>query len=263
MGRDSIIHQINPEQFSTKFHGLFERGIPDRPVLFSVLEGRNAGRIFVDDPAQPTWAVVQAPWPCLFIGGNPPAGVLEKLTQQLALGLVLTPEMSTYANAVRPHNISVARWEFSGRLAGTPQFEQLLRTIPPGFTLRRMDENLFSHSLWKTEYLRSCGSAANFFKNALGLVLLSGSEPVAEASACYIGDKSAAVGAVTATGHRGKGLAALVAAHLINACEKQGLSTLWSCDQTHAASLAVARKLGYAAIRAYTLVYSVKAQPNS
>ena len=54
--------EIDPVQSSTKLETLFDRWMPYRPRLFSVLEGCHKVRALVDDIANPTWCVLRSGW---------------------------------------------------------------------------------------------------------------------------------------------------------------------------------------------------------
>ena len=61
----------------------------------------------------------------------------------------------------------------------------------------------------------------------------------------------AEVGVGTSAAHRGRGLATLAAARVILACEARGYRPFWNAASQNAASVALARRLGFRTERAF------------
>jgi RimJ/RimL family protein N-acetyltransferase len=62
------------------------------------------------------------------------------------------------------------------------------------------------------------------------------------------------LGITTQKPYRGRGIATIACAHLIQLCEAAGASTYWECVRLNAGSRALARKLGFVNERAYKLL---------
>src|SRR5438552_19165986 len=96
------MQRLASDQFPQTMRNLFDASIPDQPVLFSVLEGRNTGSACVDDKDDPSWAIVKAPWHGLFVGGQPPLDAVAQATEELLSGLVIWEGCEAYRHSVRP-----------------------------------------------------------------------------------------------------------------------------------------------------------------
>jgi RimJ/RimL family protein N-acetyltransferase len=239
---------------------LFDDDLPDRPVLQAALAGRAPARAVADSPKNPGWCVVKlAAWNCAFIGGEPGRAemiaALERLRQGRLIGLVAWPGNAAYLASLALPTIAVPRLEFSGPDVRSDRFQQWLSAVPSPCRVAPLDDAWFERSLWREDYLASHGSAAVFLASAMGFCLVRDGEIISEATATFVAGGQAEIGAITAEACGGRGYAPIMAAHLIRACEHQGLETLWSCDREHQASVAVARKLGYVRVREYEHLY--------
>ncbi len=66
-----------------------------------------------------------------------------------------------------------------------------------------------------------------------------------------LGSTYAEIGAITHEPYRGRGLAPIAVAYLIEALSERGYQAYWSCDIDNPASATVARKLGFRIERFY------------
>ena len=80
---------------------------------------------------------------------------------------------------------------------------------------------------------------------------MHGEEIIVEAYASALGSTYAEIGAITHDPYRGRGLAPIAVAYLIDALEASGYQGYWSCDIDNPASARVARKLGFRIERLY------------
>src|SRR3954452_24208952 len=129
---------------------LFDFGKPTMPRAINVLDSVVRGEILVDDPAQPTWAVVrEATYGTLYFGGHVDGrlvrSVVERFRQSGDVGIgcwrddalndMLPPDpdydgLTLYFTHRSPH---VALQHF-------------IAACPPAYVLRPRDERLFAAS---------------------------------------------------------------------------------------------------------------------
>jgi GNAT superfamily N-acetyltransferase len=128
--------------------------------------------------------------------------------------------------------------------------------IPGGLHIRAMDRELLARCEWGPPMELACGSFEAFLAHGVGLCLMRDDEIIAEAYAPFRGVRTMELGVVTRDDQRGHGYAALLCAHLIPLCRQRGFEPYWSCDADNAASIRLARRLGFGDARPYTaLVY--------
>ena len=237
--------------------------IPNRAILFAVLEGQNPGQVWIDVREAPTRCMVVAHVGAIFIGG-----VWEQQALDLAI-MALRREREIFLawpqqgmGSLRPPNqysLVFPRLEFWDRapeLAGDlhSPFARA-RNLPARLAFRRIDADLLRRCAWRDQMVDFCGSEDAFERLALGFCLLRDDDILCEAYASSRGAGLWEIGVVTTERERGKGYAALTCAQLILACEAQGTPTMWSCDIANTASAATARRLGYRIERPYIFYY--------
>lgn len=223
-----------------------------------VLNGDAIGRIFTDDPIQPTWGIVQE----AYDGTIYPSAVVDtQLLSQLIPQLCANSEVvlgQWYEDtqfdipALKPEYDGAAI-DFTNRPIGAG-LENLLRPIPDGYELRQVDAVLFPHCTDYAQSVVAYGSAEKALQKLTGFCLLAGAEVVCEAFAGPAVKGMREMGVATHTAHRRRGLATITCAHLIQACEQIGQQTWWNCAKQNAASVALARKLGYRTEREYRVL---------
>jgi hypothetical protein len=243
---------ITPPQVTPAIRSLFCTDEMQAARCFNVLDGSVPnGKILVDDPIAPQWALVQeATDHCLFLGADVDpdefALAFAVLRQEgdVLIGmpyddprLGLFPADPYYDNCVL---------EFYDRPLGQG-LESILHRAPADCTIRRLDRDLFLRTEWGPGDVASIGGLDNWEKSCFGYVLMRGDEILSEAT---VGSASLGLfepGVFTQEQHRGKGYGTLVTARLIQEIEARGGRTYWNCTIQNLASTAIARKLSYRA----------------
>ncbi|MGH8019506.1 MAG: GNAT family N-acetyltransferase, partial [Opitutaceae bacterium] len=148
-----------------------------------------------------------------------------------------------------------ARLEYRQRIdfAGA-RLREAQQRIPAGPRVVRIDAELMKRCLWREEAALASGSIAEFLLHGVGFCLMLDNQIVSEAYSCFWGLDRVEIATITHGDHRGKGYAGAVCAHLIDACERIGFSTYWSCDADNAPSRRLAARLGFADPRDYRLL---------
>ena len=242
--------QITSDQVTPQIRALFRTDEPQAKRCFLVLEGAaGGGKIIVDDPNHPRWAVVQEVTDnSLYLGGEIDAETFAEVFATLRCeGNVL---VGMWADDPRiqlhPPGPIYDGWtlEFYDRPIGEG-LDSYLRELPEGCVLRRMDRDLVLRTQWGPGDVQSCGGLDVWEKTCFGYCLMRGDEILSESS---VGPPALGLyepGVITQEKQRGKGYATIVSARLVQEIEARGGQTYWNCARQNKASAAVARKLGY------------------
>lgn len=247
--------EVRPEVMA-----LFDLNKPTMPRAFNVLEGVNHGQILVDDPTQPTWAVVRdAIYGTLYFGGQMGAPLLASIVEhfresgEVGIGCWLDDPLNEML-APSP--------DYDGRTLyfteRSPSHDPQRPELPSGYSLVPRDEHLFSQSFDYESTLASFGSVENAIRHTLGVIIIHDDLVICEAATGAPTHGWIEIGVTTAEGHRQKGLATIACARLIELCEARDLSTWWDCAKQNIPSIKLARKLGYQNEREYRYVWWAK-----
>ncbi len=242
--------RITPAQVTSAVRSLFRTDEMQAVRCFAVLEGSvPGGKILVDNPADPHWALVQEAYDNdLFLGGNVDAAAFTNFFAALRqegdvlIGmppddprLALFPPDPYYDNTVL---------EFYDRPTGQG-LEPILRQVPADCVIRRLDRDLVLRTEWGPNDVTFFGGLDAWEKTCFGYVLMRGEDILSEATVgpsalgCY------EPGVFTQEEHRGKGYGTMVTARLVQEVEAMGRQTSWNCTIQNEGSIAIARKLGY------------------
>ena len=243
---------VEPGQVTLGIRALFRADDPAALRCFAVLDGAAAGRIFVNQVDTPRWAVVQErAFGTVYPGGAIDAGALAAVvTHLLPEGDVLLGLWSgddRWQAAPTPdyigHVLEFTGWRETGELAA----------LPAGFELCRLDEELLARGHHGEYATAVYGHAARALREGFGLAILHHGEIVSEAFAGPAGLGQIEIGVATTASYRGQGYGAAVCARLLGECAARGHRPYWNCAQQNRASAALARRLGFASERQYTL----------
>ncbi len=236
---------------------LFDPTVPDNPVLWAVLKGRNAGRACVDNVRNPSQCVLRTDAILTFASRHISQTFLDQAIAHLRraspVWLVWPPTMSLRLAAPKATHIA-QRLEFYDCDPRSRVLADLRRRLPDGFEIRPLDRHLFDRCEWRSDMEFYCGSANNFLVNGIGFCMMRGSEIIVEAYASSLGETQAEIGAVTREAYRGRGYAPITCAYLIQVCERRGYQAYWSCDADNRASARVAHKLAFRQNKAYQIL---------
>lgn len=235
------------------------------PLIGAVIENRQRGQIFVDQPESPASAVVITDFGFMsFLGTDQNKNFNAGLANLLADTTGIKPAyLLWYApptawrqrlDALVPEPVRCrerARFEFRHERA---DFIHHVLTCPPGFELKRLNEQL----LPKTDELgtnissRFWSSGSDFLKQGLGVGLVKHGRVVSLCyAACVVGGL-AEIDIVTAPEYRGSGLGTLVAQQFIKESLREGITPTWDCFTGNLASFKLAERLGFVSVRTYS-----------
>ena len=250
------MYQVVPDR-SDALRVFFAEPLPNAPMLEAFLDLRAPGRAFVNDYLRPSACIVTMNYSFVFLGGEVTRHFFEqsvrRLRQEQDVMVVWTrhrlpPEWPA-------PDVIVARLEYRRREnGGNGRSLGHLRKAGGQVDLRRIDSALLRRCFWRDEVIRATGSEREFLNHGLGFCLVVNGQVVSEAYACFWGRERLEIATVTHPDHRGRGYAAAVCAHLIEACEGLGFSTYWSCDTANQPSRVLAEKLGFRDPQPYQLL---------
>lgn len=210
------------------------------PIVFSVLEGTAAGRVFVDDAGRPRSAFVVVGGAFSYVAGDETDDAFSQALvsvifddllpsqeeQELVvfaftdvwrakLDTLLTPK-----GAIRIH-----RKAFSFGAASVPDFRSWRSRVPAGC---RME---------------SIGLVEG--DPRFGVRLMKDDVVLSECTAVFVGRGEAEIDVHTDENHRNLGLGTLTASAFLEECLARGLRPSWTCWPEREASIALAKKLGF------------------
>jgi hypothetical protein len=261
------MQELPPADFD-RVRPLFEPIQYHRPAIFTVLEGNQPGRVFVDRVSQPGAVLILSDF-CYF-GGSSTAldlredvlGLLEREGMANRHSLLLFPFSSSWEVALdtmlQPYQ---PRWyarntftlevqRFRQQQAGWQQ------RIPAGFALQPLDAATALEvggipELW--------GSVERFLANGFGFCLIDESQPAqpgfaSSAQTVFVGDCHAETGVGTREAYQRRGLATSVCCAYIEHCLQAGILPEWGCVLNEA-SENLAGKLGFGSKRSWPFAY--------
>ena len=244
---------------------LFDRAAPlfaeawmDGAFIWGAFEGHVAGRIFVDDPARPTAALLHRAFEYSvagdtratelrqFISDAPSeVGIFDKLYGYVATNVPLARALlADHAGRLGVVARRCFRWE--GDAAATDALAPWREPLA-GFTIRRIDVALAERCDRELGTMMGpfWDDRERFLAHGFGLCALAGDELCSIAYAAATGGREANIAILTAPAFRRRGLAARVCTAFIDHCRAHDLVATWDCDSNNAASAALARSLGF------------------
>jgi RimJ/RimL family protein N-acetyltransferase len=221
--------------------------MPSGLRCFAMLNGDTAGRVLTDDLAHPMWAAVQelAYDRGLYLGGDLSMpvvrGVIERARQDGDVVFCFWPDDARFAGWLPPPDYDGEAIDFTDR---TGDLAPLMRA-PEGCDVRRIDAALLRRKSDYEAIVTSYGSEMAALTKGIGYYLMQGDDILCEAFTGPPVDGMIEVGVETHEPYRRRGYATVTCAHLIQACEAMGYETFWNAAAQNAASIALARRLGY------------------
>lgn len=227
----------------------------DQPCYDSVFEGKQDARIFVDDAAAPTGALMFRSYEYY------PAGAAAASLRQFVIDAPdeaddifkdfygYTPITDAWKNALLadlPLEV-IGRCNFQWQ-PGTPVYDWRSR-MPENGRMMRVDRALaerLDRECYPVPFiLWDWGSYEAYVEHGFGFALLIGDEIASSITATIVSDRYALVNVATEPGFRLRGFATLVGARFVEECLARGLLPVWDTDDTNLGSMATARRLNF------------------
>ena len=199
----------------------------------------------------------------VFFAGEPNQEIV-KAYRRLGRGFgILTPQNEAWDRLIVREFGELAQRRERYAIAKEPdrfdksRLEALVKAVPEGVTLRRIDGELYRRCLaidWACDFC-SQFTEQEFAAHGLGVVAMKDGEPVGGASSYIYYNGGIEIEVDTREDMRRQGIAAACCAQLILDCLARGLYPSW--DAANRASVALAQKLGYHETETY-IVYHVR-----
>jgi RimJ/RimL family protein N-acetyltransferase len=236
---------------------LFAVGGFDRALIEAVVEGRQSGRLFVDDPHRPGAALLCRTYDWYIAGDHAAGGLRRFIADAPAEAGVF---QSLYGLVpIQPGWIDALVADSGGRLEIIPRRAFTLRNAsgawrgwervaPPSDAVlapidadlaERIDRELDEHIglLW--------GGYEQFARHGFGYCAVVDGRPASAAYAVAVSARHANVSIGTRKPLRRRGLARLVCSAFLAHCLARDLVCEWDSDASNLASAALAHRLGF------------------
>ncbi len=242
-------------------------GVPTYLSLYSIINGKSSGRVWVDNTASTNSAFV---WDLtngfVFILAKPNSGInFREMNLFLREELVPTARKLGYArlNAILLFDPTYAETcellerlsanteeMLHFRLRGSDKQKVQKTDVPHGFELAVIDEDVLSSTkLTNVEEIRRCITACwqdlgRYFKEGIGFVILKDAA-VSWCSTDYVESGKCDLYVETFETYRQKGFGTIVTSACVKECFSRRLEINWHCWQQNTGSIKLARKIGF------------------
>jgi RimJ/RimL family protein N-acetyltransferase len=239
-------------------------GVPQDPVLYMVLEGNRAGRIFVDRPSTPGVALLWTGMEYAYLMGDATGcradvvdvveGTILPALETAGLGFVTVFPFGVSPATVQawfPYRLPVSFGvnAFTFEPERFARLRREARALPPGYELGRLDRETLEQAAYQRiqEDVLFCWDSLERFE-ALGLGTCLASPQGEVVSACYAiatGAEAFHITIWTHPDHRRRGLARHAAMAFLDDSLPQGRSIYWINDAPNVASRRLAESVGF------------------
>ncbi|MBL0268163.1 MAG: GNAT family N-acetyltransferase [Chitinophagaceae bacterium] len=222
------------------------------PLILAVIHQKQPGWVFVDDPVQPTSAMIMNNFGFLQLVS------VENFERDFIKvfkfpGISMPSYLLWYSPPPQIQEMfdgflheHVRKRERARFIFKKNTVENLVK-CPDGFNIRRLDKELIKKTLnFKLDIgSRFWASIDDFLEQGIGVCVMKGGEI---ASLCYsacVVDDLAEIDIVTQKEYRGIGLAAAAAQSFMTECVRREIIPTWDCFVNNIASMKLAAKLGF------------------
>jgi RimJ/RimL family protein N-acetyltransferase len=254
----TIVYELDTSRMHVA-RSLFDTAWFDEAYIDSVFESRQPGRLFVDNPEQPTAAILFRTFG-FYVAGNagstalrrfirdapPEPGVFQSLYGYVPIGTAWTQALlDDHGNALEVIPRHGLKWHPTDDALAVVEGWQ--SRLPDGATMveidlalaRRIDRemNQFIESFWL--------SHEAYAEGGFGYCLMFGDTIASIAYTVSVSSREANIDVETVERFRRQGLSTLTSCAYIDYCRSLGLIATWDSDGNNPNSLATARKLGF------------------
>ncbi len=117
--------------------------------------------------------------------------------------------------------------------------------LPDGFTLRKIDAELYHRIQGSVVPQHFWNCAEDFLAHGIGFSLLDGDQIVSTTFTSFVGDGKLELGVETAAAFRQKGYSVYAASALVAYCLEHGYEPVWACRLENVGSSRLAERLGF------------------
>jgi len=269
-----LLNPLSESQFE-RVQPLFQ-GINLSLVINAVIAGNSPGRLWVDDPAAPRSALMWDSAHCLYLTGSPDNDVFNRAVSRL-IAEQIAPEALDRQLGVFKLYTSAAAWErqietiFARTplqkrervhyVLAAPKIPDWRTRIPAGFRVITLDTSLFAQANLKNldlvvEEIESGWKSLQAFQNVgLGFCAATDDTIVGWCTAEYVSGDQCGIGIETIEAYGRRGIATLCASAFVDACATRGIIPHWDSWKANTPSVAVAEKVGFQEVQAYSVFF--------
>lgn len=243
--------ELNTRDYK-KILPLIENIKRNRALIYSVVEGKNNGRIFVDDDINPKTAYIFCDFGFSFIVGDEHNesfnkhidelifdDILEKMEEKELVLFPCTEKWKSKLEELLSHRgvIKIHRKTFDFIKTYYKSFIEKEIQLPEGLALKNIDQE-FANQYSKHKDISE--SASKF-----GFCLVNENEIISECCTVAVGGGEAEIDINTNENYRRKRFATIVATAFIDYCLENNIVPNWSCWPFREESILLAKKLGF------------------
>jgi RimJ/RimL family protein N-acetyltransferase len=253
--------ELEPGHVPAAVERLIPERVPTRPRFLAVIDGVLTGRLWTDDPHDPTWAVaVEIADGTVYAGGAVDRIPLTKLlrgletaSRELVFGFVGAddPLRRVMPPGAEYHGEAI---DFTDRLPSPDEEVELGHDVAEGARVVPIDTELLPRTQWYEDTLVAYGNVERWAEAAIGYAVVRGDQVVAEAMAGPRVRGQLEMGVATREPYRRRGYGTLVSRLVARTCEARGDRVWWNANAANESSVAIARRIGFQHERRYELV---------
>ncbi len=239
----------------------------DELSVFSVINGKNPGEIYVNNIDNPTAALIKTS-ECNLIAGSPNDEMFNsEVSSELDFWDPLVPDSCEWMEKIPTihKNHFIRKYKRRHYVLSSDKFVDCDATLKEGYTLEKVDisflrENSFENSERVLEILaENWGDDEKFEKYGTGYLIRDDKVIVSWSLSDCSFKKTIAIGIHTDERYRKNGFGKIAAAATIRDCFTKGYEKIdWLCVDSNKGSSATAEKLGFKVINHY---YSFTSYP--
>ncbi len=251
------MRELNKDEFTNVSKLLHDEKV-HHTFAYSVVEGIQPGRIYVDNNINPTCCLIVCISGKYLVAGDTKSIMYERFISDYLLKhnnhnhyydlynssneWIVKIDEILQENAVKLKR-NFYQWDNS-YLSSVTSWSKML---PESYELEEMDEHLFKRYVKEMDssYSQLWESASNFVQNGFGLCILKDGEFVCICNTYYVKRGFAEIDIVTKKEYRNQGFATIACSAFINFCVKNDIAPLWDCDVGNDNSKKLAEKLGF------------------
>ncbi len=227
------------------------------------LEGGHPGRVFVDNPANPTVGLVCTRVGYYFLAGEPAKdtkalpGLFEEELGPAQLALTGDPQVLLFYDSPAWQPVLFDAFQYRSPVqihkkrmvlgpAADGAFYDRLLDLPGRPRLVPVTQDLLEcYPDRLGEILLFWDSIEAFLEQGIGVWVMDGETIASSCESVFTGAGEVEISVSTAPGYRRKGLARLAGAAFLQVCLARGLKPVWGCWPDNEPSVALARSLGF------------------
>ena len=233
---------------------------------YAVVEGKQPGRIYVDNNLEPRSCLITCrSGKYLVAGETSNTSFNEFLSDFLSDRGNHSNYFDLYSSSndwivkldeiLGDNAAKLSRQLFQWDHSELSQISAWSEMVSEGFELKRMDSALFEkyaremdssyNDLWETP--------SNFVSKGFGFCILKDNEFVSVCNTYYVRNGFAEIDIVTKDEFRRQGLALVTCSEFIKYCVMNNIKPIWDCDNGNESSKKLALKLGFRSVETYQM----------